>query len=653
MPDRIGPIIDNVPLLIVSMLEDGTIRYANSYACDMVGVTAEETVDCKFWDLMPSEEAERTRQAFEPPDAPDLPPKYECRICRGDDCRIVEWRTATERTRDGNIEQILAFGLDVTEQREAQQRLDHLNQVLMAIREVNQIIVRVDDQETLIQKICDSMVSTRGYQYAWILLENDDELQYFYGAPPHSEFDDFREDLEDGWRPPCLKDENDASTATVIEAGDGRCVACALECFGGSADGLVMSLRHRNTDYGKMGVRIPEGMASDEEELHLFEEVAADITFALAGIRMENARRRADERLREQSELLEAFFEHIQIPVALLDTDFNFIRVNEAYAEADERSPEEFIGANHFDMYPSDAVEIFEEVVRTGEPYEVQSAPFEYTEHPGRGVTYWDWSLVPVKDDDGEIELLVLSMHDVTAQVEANQEIRRRQDDLRELAAELSRTEQEERRRIASQLHDNLGQILTLMKMKLGELADVTDDDCAEPILNKLHELVTEATGFTRSMQFDLSPPILYELGLEAGVEWLVEQFEERHDLAVNIEEGGIPTCLDQDLQIMLFQAVQELLNNVINHADAQQATVVLQSDEEHTCVEVRDDGKGFNREELEIAPQEDHGYGLFNIVERIRHAGGNVEITSKPGEGTTVELTVPTAANSDGEIAI
>ncbi|MFP3904932.1 MAG: PAS domain S-box protein, partial [Armatimonadota bacterium] len=530
MPDRIGPIIDNVPLLIVSMREDGTIRYVNSYACNLTGFAPHEIVNRKFWEMLSPDEAEKTRKIFDRFGGEQIPPEYECQVCCGDDCRTVEWRTATERNEEDEIEQILAFGLDVTEQRKAQQRLDHLNRVLMAIREVNQIIVRVQAQETLIQKICDSMVATRGYEYAWSLLEDDDAVEYFYGAPLDDQLEDFRKDLESGWRPPCLTADEDPTAATVNEANAERCVACPLEPFAESTDALVINLRHRNTDYGKIAVRIPKGMAADEREIRLFEEVAADIAFALAGIRMEDAHRRADEKLREQSELLEAFFEHIQTPVALLDCDFNFIRVNEAYAEADERASEDFPGENHFDMYPSDARDVFEQVVRSGEPYEVKSAPFEYARNPERGVTYWDWSLIPVKDDDGVVEMLVLSMLDVTEQERANREIRRRQEDLRELAAELSRTEQEERRRIASQLHDNLGQILTLMKMKLGELGEVVGGEVA-PALNELQELVTEATAFTRSMQFDLSPPILYELGLEAGVEWLDEQFEERHAL--------------------------------------------------------------------------------------------------------------------------
>ena len=115
-----------------------------------------------------------------------------------------------------------------------------------------------------------------------------------------------------------------------------------------------------------------------------------------------------------QAEVFEAFFRHSVTPLAFLDKDFNFIRVNEAYAEAGQRDVSEFPGHNHFEFYPSDAKEIFEEVVRTKKPYQVSARPFVYADHPEWGVTYWDWSLVPVLDAEGEVDLLVYSLKDVT-----------------------------------------------------------------------------------------------------------------------------------------------------------------------------------------------------------------------------------------------
>ncbi len=111
---------------------------------------------------------------------------------------------------------------------------------------------------------------------------------------------------------------------------------------------------------------------------------------------------------------LDAFFERSHMPLVLLDRDFNFIRVNDAYARACERKVEDFPGHNHFEFYPSDARVIFEEVLRTKEPVTVQARAFEFPDHPEWGVTFWDWSLTPLLDDSGEVGAIVFSLQDVT-----------------------------------------------------------------------------------------------------------------------------------------------------------------------------------------------------------------------------------------------
>ncbi len=125
-------------------------------------------------------------------------------------------------------------------------------------------------------------------------------------------------------------------------------------------------------------------------------------------------RKQLEEALRVQSRRFEAFFENTITPLAFLDKDFNFIRVNKAYADADEKEISYFPGRNHFDIYPSDAKILFEEVVRTKTPFQVFARPFIYTDHPEWGVTYWDWTLVPILDKNGEVEFLVFSLVDVT-----------------------------------------------------------------------------------------------------------------------------------------------------------------------------------------------------------------------------------------------
>ena len=136
--------------------------------------------------------------------------------------------------------------------------------------------------------------------------------------------------------------------------------------------------------------------------------------------------------LSRASELLERIFSSTGVMIAYLDRDFNFIRVNRAYAEADERPPGFFVGKNHFDLFPNEENEfIFRRVVETGEPHFAHQKPFHYAAHPDRGVTYWDWSLHPVKEPEGKVSGVVLSLIDVTDRIRAQDKLRQNEELLR------------------------------------------------------------------------------------------------------------------------------------------------------------------------------------------------------------------------------
>lgn len=124
--------------------------------------------------------------------------------------------------------------------------------------------------------------------------------------------------------------------------------------------------------------------------------------------------------------MLENILSHTNTLIAYLDPEFNFIMVNKAYAEADERTPSFYPGKNHFDLFPNEENEkIFKDVAKSGKPYFDYAKPFEYAEHPERGTSYWDWSLIPNKDEDDHVVGLVLSLTDVTPRIKAEEEIRK------------------------------------------------------------------------------------------------------------------------------------------------------------------------------------------------------------------------------------
>ena len=173
-----------------------------------------------------------------------------------------------------------------------------------------------------------------------------------------------------------------------------------------------------------------------EDELSLMKTVADQVAVAMERIQLIDALKRSRDELevrvqertrevREQSRVLDYFFKFSITPFVILDKDFDFIRVNEAYAKACHRKASEFPGHNHFEFYPSDAKAKFEQVVRTRQPFVAIARPFSFPDHPEWGVTYWDWILTPILNDAGEVEYLVFSLEDVTKRRQADEAVKK------------------------------------------------------------------------------------------------------------------------------------------------------------------------------------------------------------------------------------
>lgn len=182
------------------------------------------------------------------------------------------------------------------------------------------------------------------------------------------------------------------------------------------SEGMVVGLTNHNLLISKDGKEIPIADSGAPIKNESGEIVGVVLVF-----RDQTEERARQKTLEEKSRLLEAFFENTLTLIALLDKDFNFIRVNQAYACADERDVSKFPGYNHFEFYPSDAKVIFEEVVRTKKPYQTFARPFVYADHPEREVTYWDWTLVPILGKSGEVELLIFSLINVSERMRLEQ----------------------------------------------------------------------------------------------------------------------------------------------------------------------------------------------------------------------------------------
>ena len=234
-------------------------------------------------------------------------------------------------------------------------------------------------------------------------------------------------------------------------------------------------------------------------------------------------------------------------------------------------------------------------------------------------------------------------VHDITERKKAEEKLNIYQDRLKSLASELSFTEERERRHIAEELHDHIGQTLAVIKMKIQALRKLESSIKPNCVMDEILELLEKTIQDTRSLTFELSPPALYELGFEPAVERLIEQYQERHGIVVDFVNDGKSKPLDNDMRILLFKAVRELLANVVKHARAHKTKVFLvRGENDDIRIEVEDDGIGFNVPEYRFLGSKTGGFGLFNMRERLEHLGGHLEIMSEPGRGSRFTLIAP-----------
>jgi len=224
----------------------------------------------------------------------------------------------------------------------------------------------------------------------------------------------------------------------------------------------------------------------------------------------------------------------------------------------------------------------------------------------------------------------------------AERKIRSYKEDLQSLISELARTEERERRTIAEDLHDHLGQALAVLQMKVLDLHGEAIFYGLEARVDELTKLLKKIIHYTRNLTAEICPPVLYELGLSPGLEWLSEGFFEKHSLRVTIKEEGQSVKLPDEILSVFFKAIRELLTNVVKHADSGTATIHLKWNPTSLALRVSDSGRGFSQFSIKKRLIRENCFGIFNIKERVRFLGGQMSVDSNPGQGTVVRLIVP-----------
>lgn len=402
-----------------------------------------------------------------------------------------------------------------------------------------------------------------------------------------------------------------------------------IKQFGPQKNILEYKLRKKNGDY--VWVEVESSLIYRKGKPYTIQGIARDIT----------ERKLMEEKLRESEEQYRIMVETMNEGLSVVDQDGIITFVNPQFCAMTGYLRDQLLGCHEtilLDAENQKKLKVREIARERGD-----ATPYEITliRKDGEKVH----TLVaprPIFDEPGKFVGSLGIFTDITKIKQAEKKLLSHQERLRSLALELSLVEERQRRHIAMELQDHIGQTLAYCKAKIEKLRVIHSLNTEKKSIDEIHALIIQMSQYAKLLTSQISTPILYEEGFEAAVKWLGDQFQKQHGLAFHFEEDGKPKPMIDETRILLYQAMRELLINVTKHANARNVKVSLRRDYKHILINVEDDGIGFDILKIEPYTDKTGGFGLFSIHERLKYLGGDFKVESKPGHGTRFTLIVP-----------
>ena len=369
-------------------------------------------------------------------------------------------------------------------------------------------------------------------------------------------------------------------------------------------------------------------------------------------------KKQAEEKLPTTQEYLDAILLNLPVGVAILEgPDFRYYRINHQLAEINGLSVEDHLGRPLEEVLPDAATDIvprLRQVMESGEP----SSPFEFSTKLPKCPDEVFWfvdTFFPINDTNGEVRGIGAVVLEVTARKRAEialqeaygelarrvqertQQVQKTQKELFNLSRHLIRAQEEERRRIALELHDQLGQDLALLSIEIEQLNQKAPQFQAKQ-LQKLTTLATKVASQVQTLSHQLHPSTLTHLGLVAASRSLCQEVSESSDIQIDFSHSDVSRSIPQDVSTCLFRVLQESLTNVVKHSGAKTAQVELAGSPSEIQLQILDSGVGFDPRSTGSRG----GLGLLSMRERLNLLGGELLIESRPSGNTWIKAGVP-----------
>ena len=549
----------------------------------------------------------------------------------------------------GGSRMIIAVVRDITEQRRAEQELRRVNRALRTISKLNQVLVLAADEPELLREVCRIIVEMGGYSLAWVGFAEQNEKKSVRRMAAAGGEEDYLEGLQITWGDgdPSLDPTGDAirtGKPKICQNSGSRSGVGPLPDQGPGAPltwSMALPLTANGQTFGALSIYAQGLDAFAAGEVKLLRELADDLAYGIMAIRTRAERMRAEEELRESQERFALFMRYLPGPAYIKDEEGKILYLNEYPEKVYHWNVKECLGKTDFELWPPEVAERIrgddQYVLATGECIE----RIDEIELEGKSIAYLTYKFPIFRA--GSPPLLGSISIDITDRRLAEQQLKKSEEQLRHLSSQLLFAQEKERKLVAQDLHDTLGQTLAAIKFGIEHASELLPKKAAQrpkTLLEAIVPMAQNAIEEVRRIQRNLRPPLLDDLGILAAIPWFCREFQSIYSMIqlehrLEIEESEIP----DPLKIVIYRIIQESANNIARHSKAKRATISLKKRDGRIELTIQDNGQGF---EAEGPFSLSKGLGLVSMKERAELSGGTFSIESRKGARTTIRATWP-----------
>ncbi|MES2849057.1 MAG: PAS domain S-box protein, partial [Bacteroidota bacterium] len=630
----------------VALDKDLKYTFLNEQAEKMIGYKATSVLGKYIWEVFPDAADSATAQGINKA-------MKEQRYIRNEDYYppLNLWQ---ENHIYPSPDGVSIFVRDISERKLAEKKILKANRLYFFISQVNQMIVRVKDEATLFDETCRIAVNMGRFRMAWIALI-DEKTGKLVPVIHSAVGGDYLERIKQGiidnvalGRGPSSKSIkegtyvicNDIESDALMNHWKQEAKA------NGYLSSMHLPLRKFDKIVGSVAFYANEKNFFDESEIALLTEATGDVCFALENFERERIKQIAEEEIVKEKNLSDSIINALPGIFYMYDETGKFLRWNKNFERVSGYAADEIAHMHPLDFFDEDEKEMLKEKIGNVFVSGEDNVQANFLLKSKQKIPYY---FTGVAVDYKNKKCLMGVGIDFSERVRAQEEIKDSSDKLHQLTAHLQNIREEERKRIGREIHDELGQQLTAIKMDVAwiDKNTATQQEAIKVKLKNVLDLINGSNNSVRRILSELRPAILDDYGLKEALDWLSTQFTGITGVPVDFiakEEATGHKQVPEQVTMCIFRIYQEALTNITRYAAAEKVTTVLNLKDNKVEFHVEDNGKGFDISKV----QAKKSFGILGMKERVLSLKGQFELVTEPEKGTKIDISIPIDFNKN-----